>query len=61
VHHLTVVPIPGTRSPARLAENLAALEITLTANELARLDPIAGQVAGDRYPDMTETAGSRES
>ncbi|MGW7536132.1 aldo/keto reductase [Amycolatopsis sp. NPDC054798] len=60
VHDLAVVPIPGTRTPARLAENLAALEITLTAGELARLDPISGQVAGDRYPDMTETANSRE-
>ncbi|GGP53258.1 aldo/keto reductase [Saccharothrix coeruleofusca] len=61
VRNLTVVPIPGTRKPARLAENLAALEITLTDDELARLDPIAEQVAGERYPDMTETAGSRES
>ncbi|NUP45955.1 MAG: aldo/keto reductase [Catenulispora sp.] len=61
VHHLSVVPIPGTRKPARLAENLAALEITLTDDELGRLEPIAEQVAGDRYPDMTETAGSRES
>ncbi|MBP2336418.1 aryl-alcohol dehydrogenase-like predicted oxidoreductase [Saccharothrix coeruleofusca] len=61
VRNLTVVPIPGTRKPDRLAENLAALEITLTDDELARLDPIAEQVAGERYPDMTETAGSRES
>ena len=61
VKNLTVVPIPGTRDPARLAQNLAALEITLTDDELVRLDPIAEQVAGDRYPDMTETAGSRES
>jgi aryl-alcohol dehydrogenase-like predicted oxidoreductase len=30
VQNLTVVPIPGARKPARLAENLAALEITLT-------------------------------
>ncbi len=61
VQNLTVVPIPGTRTPARLAENLAALEITLTDDELTRLDPIAEQVAGDRYPDMTDTASSRES
>jgi len=51
----------ATREPARLAENLAALEITLTDDELARLDPIAERVVGDRYPDMTEAAGSRES
>jgi aryl-alcohol dehydrogenase-like predicted oxidoreductase len=61
VRSLTVVPIPGTRKPARLAENLAAALITLTAEELARLEPIAAQVAGDRYPDMTDTADSRES
>ena len=61
VWSLTVVPIPGTRKPSRLAENLAALQITLAEDDLARLDPIAAQVAGDRYPDMTETADSRES
>lgn len=52
VHHLPVVPIPRTRKPTRLAENVAATRITLTADELALLDAIAGQVAGNRYPDM---------
>ncbi|GAA4605011.1 aldo/keto reductase [Actinoallomurus liliacearum] len=61
VHDLTVVPIPGTRRPNRLQENLAALELTLTADELARLEPIAAQVTGDRYPDMTETSNARET
>jgi aryl-alcohol dehydrogenase-like predicted oxidoreductase len=42
-----VVPIPGTRSPARLAENAAAADLTLSADELARLDGIAGW-SGDR-------------
>lgn len=60
-HAVTVVPIPGTRKPARLVENLAALDITLTDDELASLEPIAARVAGDRYPDMTETANARES
>ncbi|WP_330176022.1 aldo/keto reductase [Streptomyces sp. NBC_01498] len=59
-HGLTVVPIPGTRSRARLLENAAATRITLTPGELAILEPIAGRVAGDRYPDMSATAAARE-
>ncbi|MER7513659.1 aldo/keto reductase [Streptomyces lavendulae] len=60
VHGLTVVPIPGTRKPERVAENTAATRITLTAAELALLEPIAGRVAGDRYPDMTFSSAARE-
>ncbi|MFF1924455.1 aldo/keto reductase [Streptomyces sp. NPDC058221] len=60
VHGLTVVPIPGTRKSSRLLENVGATRITLTADELATLEPIAGQVAGDRYPDMSSTATVRE-
>ncbi|MFI5617565.1 aldo/keto reductase [Streptomyces sp. NPDC051567] len=60
VHGLTVVPIPGTRRPERVAENTAATRITLTDAELARLEPIAGRVAGDRYPDMSLTSVARE-
>ncbi|MEU9176680.1 aldo/keto reductase [Streptomyces sp. NPDC048550] len=61
VHGLTVVPIPGTRKPSRLAENTAATRITLTPAELALLEPIAAQVAGDRYPDMSSTSAAREA
>ncbi|MFC8080979.1 aldo/keto reductase [Streptomyces sp. NPDC057307] len=60
VHGLTVVPIPGTRKRTRLVENSAATRITLTPEELALLEPIAGQVSGDRYPDMSFTAAGRE-
>ncbi|MFF8376203.1 aldo/keto reductase [Streptomyces sp. NPDC015661] len=60
VHGLTVVPIPGTRKRARLLENAAATRITLTAAELAELEPIAGLVAGERYPDMSSTSAARE-
>ncbi|MFE7584435.1 aldo/keto reductase [Streptomyces gardneri] len=60
VHRLTVVPIPGTRKRSRLEENAAATRIVLTAAELAELEPIAGLVAGDRYPDMSFTALARE-
>jgi aryl-alcohol dehydrogenase-like predicted oxidoreductase len=36
-----------------LEQNLAALEITLTAQDLARLNQVApkGVAAGDRYPE----------
>ncbi|MGW7469813.1 aldo/keto reductase [Streptomyces xantholiticus] len=60
VHGLTVVPIPGTRKAARLRENLAATRVVLTGDELAALEPIAGRVAGDRYPDMSSTSAARE-
>ncbi|MFJ4708294.1 aldo/keto reductase [Streptomyces anulatus] len=60
VHGLTVVPIPGTRRRSRLLENTAATWLTLTADELAVLEPIAGRVAGDRYPDMSSTSAARE-
>ncbi|MET7713403.1 aldo/keto reductase [Streptomyces sp. NPDC005407] len=60
VHSLAVVPIPGTRKTSRLLENLGATRLTLTADELAVLEPIAGLVAGDRYPDMSSTSAARE-
>ncbi|WP_405618419.1 aldo/keto reductase [Streptomyces sp. NBC_01511] len=60
VHGLTVVPIPGTRKRSRLLENAAATRITLTPEQLALLEPIAGQVTGDRYRDMSSTATARE-
>jgi aryl-alcohol dehydrogenase-like predicted oxidoreductase len=48
-----VVPIPGTTKRAHLDENLAAADIQLTADDLARLDAAApvGAAAGDRYPE----------
>ncbi|MFJ9019004.1 aldo/keto reductase [Streptomyces sp. NPDC102259] len=60
VHGLSVVPIPGTRRPTRVEENTAATTIELTPEELASLEPIAGKVAGDRYPDMRFTSAGRE-
>jgi len=50
-----VVPIPGTTNPEHLDENIGALNVSLTDNELDRLDEIApeGVAAGDRYPDMS--------
>ena len=48
-----VVPIPGSRRIERLEENTAAAGLTLTENELHRLDVIApvGAAAGLRYPE----------
>lgn len=47
-----IVPIPGTKRRRYLEENVAATEITLTAEELSALDELTrpGAVAGDRYP-----------
>ncbi|GAB2750688.1 aldo/keto reductase [Streptomyces bullii] len=60
VHGLPVVPIPGTRRPTRVEENVGATRIVLTEEELALLDPIADQVAGDRYADMRFASAGRE-
>jgi aryl-alcohol dehydrogenase-like predicted oxidoreductase len=48
----SIVPIPGTRSIARLEENIAATGLTLTADELRAIDEVAprGAAAGERYP-----------
>jgi aryl-alcohol dehydrogenase-like predicted oxidoreductase len=44
-----VVPIPGTRRRTTLDQNLDAADLRLTAQDLAELEPLAAQVAGDRY------------
>ncbi|MFC9225695.1 aldo/keto reductase [Streptomyces hygroscopicus] len=59
VHGLAVVPIPGTRTRARIEQNTAATRIELSADELAALEPIAGQVVGARYADMSATSTAR--
>ena len=53
-----VVPIPGTKTRARLEENLGALAVSLTAGDLARIDAVApkGIAAGPRYPEMAMRA-----
>jgi aryl-alcohol dehydrogenase-like predicted oxidoreductase len=47
-----LVPIPGTKRVRYLEENVAALDVELSDDDLATLDG-AGQAAGDRYPDMS--------
>jgi aryl-alcohol dehydrogenase-like predicted oxidoreductase len=44
-----VFPIPGSTRAERVEENIGAVAITLTGEELAALDAIAPAVAGDRY------------
>jgi len=50
-----VVSIPGTKRRRYLEENVAALDVELTAEDLARLDELLpiGAASGDRYRDMS--------
>jgi aryl-alcohol dehydrogenase-like predicted oxidoreductase len=45
-----VVPIPGTKRRTYLEENVAASDVSLTEDDLARLDALAPETAGARYP-----------
>lgn len=49
-----IVPIPGTRNPAHLKENLAASHVRLTAQDMARMDAAFAQftVHGGRMNAM---------
>ncbi len=44
-----IVAIPGTKRVKWLEQNVAAMDVTLDDATLARLDPLAGQVVGERY------------
>src|SRR5207248_8509883 len=46
------VPIPGTKRRRYLEENVGALQVQLSAEDLARIDDVAprGVAAGERYP-----------
>jgi len=50
-----IVPIPGTTHVEHLEENVAALEIELTDDDLRELESVfpMGAAAGDRYADMS--------
>jgi aryl-alcohol dehydrogenase-like predicted oxidoreductase len=46
-----IVPIPGTRNQVRVAENVAAADVELTDEDLARIDEILPEGSyGNRYP-----------
>jgi aryl-alcohol dehydrogenase-like predicted oxidoreductase len=48
-----IVPIPGTKRRQYLEENVGALEVAMTAEDLERLEELApkGAAAGARYPE----------
>jgi len=48
-----IVPIPGTKRRKYLEENVGALYVKLSAEDLARLDEVApkGVASGERYPE----------
>jgi aryl-alcohol dehydrogenase-like predicted oxidoreductase len=48
-----VVPIPGTKRRKYLEDNVGAVNVNLSAEDLARLDEVApkGVAAGERYPE----------
>ncbi len=48
-----IIPIPGTKKTKNLEENAAAVDIVLTAEDLAALDAAfpPGVTSGDRYPE----------
>lgn len=50
-----IVPIPGTKRRTYLEENVGATEITLSQEELQRIEAVApkGVAVGDRYADMS--------
>ncbi|TWC11182.1 aryl-alcohol dehydrogenase-like predicted oxidoreductase [Pseudomonas sp. SJZ085] len=53
-----IIPIPGTKQRKYLESNVAAVEVVLSADELAQLDEIFGAneaVAGERYDARTMT------
>src|SRR5687767_5725397 len=47
-----IVPIPGSKRRSRVEENVGAVDVALTPQDVARLDAIApaGVAVGERYP-----------
>ena len=56
-----IIPIPGTKRRAYLEENAAALNVSLTKDDLRRIDEVAprGAAAGMRYPEQMMKAVGR--
>ncbi len=54
-----VAPIPGTKRRTYLEENVAALDVKLTADDIAELEAVASTsaVSGARYADMAWVSG----
>ncbi|MEL6889115.1 MAG: aldo/keto reductase, partial [Pseudomonadota bacterium] len=49
-----VLPIPGTKNTGHLAELLRGTQITLSADDIARIETVlpVGWAHGDRYSDV---------
>lgn len=56
-----IVPIPGTKRRKYLEENIGAATVTLTAEDIHRINAVAPQgiAAGDRYPAQNMSALNR--
>jgi aryl-alcohol dehydrogenase-like predicted oxidoreductase len=56
-----IVPIPGTTKLSRLEENIGAVAIELTADDLREIDVASARipVEGDRYPENLEKMTGR--
>lgn len=57
VHHQgpDVCPIPGTTKIENFNQNIGALSVKLSPEEMAELESCAGLVQGNRYPSMANT------
>jgi len=51
-----IVPIPGTKKPERLDENIGAVKVELTSGDLREIDSAASKITiqGARYPEALE-------
>ena len=56
-----IVPIPGTTKPKRLQENIGAVEIELTPDDLREIETASSEikVEGARYPEKLEAMTGR--
>jgi len=54
-----LVPIPGTKRRRYLEENAAAVEVELSAEDLARIDSEVPEAAGERYDETGMAAVNR--
>jgi aryl-alcohol dehydrogenase-like predicted oxidoreductase len=56
-----IVPIPGTTKLSRLEENIGAVEVELTPDDLKQIDSAASQITaeGNRYPEHLEKMTGR--
>ncbi len=56
-----IVPIPGTTKLSRLEENLGAVAVELTSDDLREIDSAASQITvqGARYPEKLEQMTGR--